>query len=923
MSFSWKEIERKAAQFSEEWAGVAYEKGESQTFYNEFFGIFNIKRRSVARFEEHVRKLDNKSGFVDLLWPKVLIVEHKSLGANLPSAANQAGDYFDALPEDMKPRYQMVCDFQRFSLLDRDTGQTVGFDLPDLHKNLRSFAFILGKQNSKHRVQEHLNVKAAELIAKIHRDLNSSGYSEKDLEFFLNQLVFCLFADNTSIFQPRGLFFDLVDSRTAPNGSDLGQMLIHLFQVLDTPVERRQKNLDLDLAEFPYINGGLFAERISIPSLNSTVRADVLAACAFDWSEVSPAIFGSLFQSVMTAKECRNIGAFATSEENIRKVLDDLVLTSLRNQLDALRCPGARRVERLNAFRKKLSEMNFLDPACGCGNFLVVAYRELRQIELEVLCELDHLGALEGEAAKRSMVDVDQLFGIELRSYSARIAVTALWMTDHIANNSLSSTLKTDFYRVPLTKSPNITIADALSLEWQTLLPFGECTCLFGNPPYKGPKNQNDQERKQVRELAALGGSGGTLDYACGWIIKAAEYAMVGVRVGLVVINSVVQGEQVGQLWPVLFERFSLEIEFAHQPFQWYSDNCGKPQVQVVILGLVRQSDAPNSRRLYEYETAKSAPSLVDCQRISPYLIVADQLDDAHAVVKEVSRPLNGFPRLKTGTKPIDGGYYILSEPERARLIAAEPGAESLIRPFVGTEEFLHCKTRYILVLPDVSANHLKSLPLIKKIIRKVIAYRKAEIPTKGGKAPLKNPNDLYRTPTRFHITVLPTQPFLVIPEVSSERRKYVPIGWLEPPTVPSNLVKVIEGGTRSHFALLTSAMHMAWLHSIGGHLEGRNRYSIDVVYNTFPVPKKLDTKRLVRAANAVLKARDVEAKKGNSLADMYDAELMPSALRKAHDDLDREVDRQYLGRGAKNNQERIIHLLNRYSNLPPQTSSC
>lgn len=917
MSFSWKEIERRASKFSEDWEGAAYEKGESQTFYNEFFGIFNIKRRSVARFEEHVRKLDNKSGFIDLLWPKVLIVEHKSLGADLKGAAGQAGAYFDALPEEIKPRYQMVCDFQRFSLLDRDTGEADEFNLPDLHKHIRSFAFILGKQNPKHRSQEHLNLKAADLIAKIHHDLTESGYSEKDLEFFLTQLVFCLFADNTSIFQPRGLFFDLVESRSNPDGANLGQLLAHLFQVLNTPIVKRQRGLDPDLAGFPYINGGLFAERISIPSLNAAVRADVLAACGFDWSEVSPAIFGSLFQAVMTEEERRDIGGFATSDENIGKVLDDLFLTALRGELEELRHPGARKIERLKAFRKKLSGMKFFDPACGCGNFLAVAYRELRQIELEVLSELYRLGALKDEASKSSIVDVDQFFGIEIRSYSARIAATAMWMTDHIANNALSLALKADFHRVPLLKSPNIVVDDALSLDWKTLLPLGACSCLFGNPPYKGPKVQSVTERKQVRELAALGGSGGTLDYACGWIIKAAEYGQAGARVGLVVINSVVQGEQVGQLWPLLLERFTLEIEFAHQSFQWYSESRGRnAQVQVVILGLISRSKAPESRRLYLYETAKSAPTAVNCRSISPYLIVGDNLDNPHVVVKEISRPLNGLPQLKTGTKPIDGGYYILSESERDRLVADEPSAERFVRPFIGTDEFLHGKRRYILVLCDASAKDLRALPRVKEIISKVVAYRKAQIPNKAGKRRLEKPNDLYRKPTGFHITVLPIQPFLVIPEVSSERRKYVPIGWLEPPTVPSNLVKVIEGGTRIQFALLTSAMHNAWLKSIGGHLEGRNRYSIDVVYNTFPVPESLDFIKLERAANAVLEARVVEGQKGSSLADMYDADLMPSGLRKAHENLDKEVDRQYLGRVARNDQERVLNLLNRYNSL-------
>lgn len=920
MPFSWKEIERRAIAFSKDWAGETYEKGESQSFYNDFFDIFGIKRRSVARFEEHVRKLDKKPGFIDLLWPKVLIVEHKSLGGDLGGAAGQAGDYFDALPEDVKPRFQLVCDFQQFSLLDRDAGDTVEFKLPDLHKHVRSFAFILGKQNPKHRVQEHLNLAAAELIAKIHRNLATSGYPKKDMEFFLTQLVFCLFADNTGIFQPRGLFVDLIESRTNPDGSDLGTLLSHLFQVLDIPVEKRQKTLDPDLAEFPYVDGGLFAERVSIPSLNAAVRKDLLIACGFDWSEMSPAIFGSLFQSVLTAEERRDIGGFATSEKNIMKVVDDLFLTALRRGFDELLLPGARRIEKLKAFRRRLSELKFLDPACGCGNFLAVAYREIRKLELEALVALDRLGELKDERAKRSVVDVDQFFGIENRSYSARIAETAMWMTDHIANNELSLALNVDFHRVPLAKSAKIIVEDALDIDWSSVIPPDACSYVLGNPPYKGPKQQNEAERRQIRKIARLGASGGTLDYACGWIITAAKYAEAGVRVGLVTTNSVVQGEQTGQLWPVLYDRFSLEIVFAHQPFQWHSESRGRSQVQVVITGLVRKTDAAVKKRLYQYATATAEPVIAECDSISPYLIVGDNLVDPHIVVRKATSPVNGLRELKTGAKPIDGGYYILSESEKRELVREEPGAAKFIRPFIGTDEFLYGELRYILVLCGASPIELKALPKVMGLVRKVSEYRKAQICSKDGKRQPKKPTQEKRPPTLFHFPTkledFPQRPFLIVPEVTSERRKYVPIGWLEPPTIPSNLVKYLENATLYEFALLTSAMHMAWLKSIGGHLEGRNRYSIGVVYNTFPIAEGLDTERLSRAAQAVLDAREEEARKGCTLAAMYDKYLMPAALRRAHEALDNEVDRQYLGKVADNDQVRVVNLLNRYHAL-------
>ncbi|WP_338669326.1 DNA methyltransferase [Pseudodesulfovibrio methanolicus] len=916
MHTSWKEVEKRAVEFSKTWEGAFYEKGECQTFYNDFFEVFGIKRRSVARFEEHVRRIDNRSGFIDLLWPKRLIVEHKSRGGSLEDAADQAGDYFDALAEEVKPRYQLVCDFQRFSLIDRDTGGKVEFDLPDLHKNLRSFSFMLGLQAPKHRVSKHLNVQAAQCIGKIQDALSKAEYAKRDQEILLTRIVFCLFADNTGIFQPRGVFVDYIESRSKPDGSDLGMLLAFLFQVLDTPLASRQRGLDPELTEFPFINGGMFSERITIPTLSREVRDSLLDACEFDWSEVSPAIFGSLYQAVLSNEQCGDLAAFATSEKNIKKVIDELFLNDLQQEFKKMSLHGVSREESLFTFLSKLVGMTFFDPACGCGNFLAVAYRELRRLELAVLLELNRLGKLQVES-KVSQLDVDQFYGIEVNSYSARIASTAMWMTDHIANNELSQSLGVDFIRVPLVKKPHIAIADALSVNWESIIPIVSCSYLFSNPPYKGSKKQSREERVKVREIADLGGAGGTLDYACGWILKAADYARGGVGVGLVTTNSVVQGEQVAQLWPLLFEKYSLELNFAHQTFQWSTESRGRrARVQVVVIGLVPKSRNHLSCRLFQYATAESDPTLVECNKISPYLIVGDELNSPYVTVKKVNNPINGLPKLRTGTKPIDGGYYILDSEERRVLIDREPLAKQYIRPFVGTTEFLEGIERYILVLQDASAKDVKSMRTVKSLIERVVKYRKAEIMNKSGTRKLKAVNELYSRPTAFHITTLPECPFLVLPEVTSENRHYLPIGWLEPPVIPSNLVKIGEDATLEQFALLTSAMHLAWLQGVGGHLEGRNRYSIGIVYNNFPIPDKYDSEKLQKLAKSVLKARDEEAGRGGTLEMMYDVLSMPSKLRAAHAALDNEVDKLYLGKVAKNDHERLVNLLNRYSEM-------
>ena len=916
MPLSWNDIKLNAMRFSEEWLGESYERGEAQTFYNEFFGVFGVTRRSVARFEEHVRLkgLGLQWGFIDLLWPGVLIVEHKSLGGDLERAAQEAGAYFDGLSEEDKPRYQLVCDFETFSLLDRDSGQKVEFSLVDLHKHIERFAFILGKEPPKLRPRVHLNQKAAALIAGVHKDLRDTKFPSKDLESFLTRLVYCLFADSTGIFEPRGRFADLIESRSNPNGSDLGRLLHELFQILDTRVADRQAGLDPELLAFPYINGNLFGGAARVPGLNKKLRTDILAACEFNWSEVSPAIFGELFQSILSREERRDAGAFSTSEQNILKVVEDLFLRDLREELDELCQAGTRRRAPLEAFRQKLSKLTFFDPACGCGNFLVIAYRELRKLELAVLQTLDEIGALESDGSKMPLVDVDQFYGIERYSYSARIAEAAMWMTDHIANNELSLRLKVDCQRVPLLKTPHIASAvDALKLDWKTVIAPDVCSFILGNPPYKGAKQQTEAERERLRSIAELGGSGGTLDLVCGWILKAAEYAEAGTRIGLVTVNSVVQGEQVGQLWPILFDRYSLELEFAHQSFKWRSTRRGDSQVQVIVLGLVHKHLIRPSRRLYRYQTAESDPDVVLCEVISPYLIVGDDLTDPHVTVKETSTPKNGLPRLQIGTKPIDGGYYILSEEERQQLVRKEPATLEYIRPFLGGSEFLKDELRYILVLHDVSSRKLRSMPHTMALVKKVTDYRKAMIKQKGGGKKLTKPNELWQKPTHFHVTKIPTKPFLVIPEVTSERREYMPIGWIDPPTVPSNLVKYTEEATLSQFALLTSAMHMTWLRIVGGRLEGRTRYSIHVVYNTFPVIPNLDRTRLEPLARNVLEAREEARSAGNSLEDMYRRGVMPDALKRAHAALDREVDRQYLGHVAQDDQERIVVLLNSY----------
>ena len=917
MRLSWNEVRVRATMFAGEWGNAVRETSETQSFYNAFFRVFGVERRSVARYEEHVAKLDNSSGFIDLFWPGVLIVEQKSAGRSLGKAYDQAGEYFDSLPERDKPRYILVSDFRTFELHDLDERSEVRFDLKGLPAHVESFGFILGVQKRTFRDQDPANIKAAELVGRLHDELDGAGYRGHDLERFLVRIVFCLFADDTGIFEPRDIFLEFIEVRTSEDGADLGPWLAQVFQVLDTPEDERSPALDEDLARFPYVNGDLFREPLRIPSFNASMREALLDVCRFDWSNISPAIFGALFQSVMEPAERRAQGAHYTTEKNILKVIEPLFMDDLRAEFARLKSrKDSRRRADLLRFQEKLGRLRFFDPACGCGNFLIIAYRELRMLELEVIREIrtaaGTLGQDELDAATLSLINVDQFYGIELSEFPARIAETAMWMMDHIMNNRLSLEFGQTYARIPLQTSPHIRQGDALEMDWCDLLLSEECSYVFGNPPFVGAKFQTAEQRVQVRRIAALGKTGGTLDYVAAWFIKAGDYVQAScARIGFVATNSITQGEQVAQLWPVLFDRCKLEIAFAHHTFAWGSDARGKAHVHVAILGLDQRDRARAEKRMFTYPDMKGEPEETRHTVLSPYLFDASRLNDPHLAVRSESRPINGMRKLIIGSKPIDGGHYIFNAKDRENLLAEEPGTAPYLRPFVGAREYLQGGERWILALHEAPPDALAALPLVRELITAVRAYRQA--------SKSKPTNKLAETPTLYHVNVLPTTPFLVIPEVSSERREYVPIGWLEPPTIPSNLVRVLENASLADFALLTSAMHMAWLRHIGGRLESRYRYSIGLVYNTFPTPPRFsssdpDSPRLAALAQAVLDAR--AAWPNSTLSNLYDPNLMPANLRRAHQSLDRAVDRLYRRTPFNSERARIEHLFMLYEKM-------
>lgn len=920
MRLDWSEVRARAAAFSERFKDARYEKGETQTFYNEFFACFGVDRRQVATYELRVRSLAaDKQGFIDLFMPGTLLVEQKSAGRDLGRAQAQALDYYDWLPEGQRPRYILTCDFQRWHLVDLETRQEWRFGLADLKHHIDAFAFIVGVQTRQFRNQKPVNPKASQLLGQLHERLADTGYDGHKLQLLLVRLLFILFADDTGIW-PKDQFLVALERGTSADGRDLGRWLAELFQVLNTPEHRRVTGLDPDLAAFPYINGRLFEEPIPNAVFSNALRDILLEASAFNWGSVSPAIFGSLFESVIDKVTRRAQGAHYTPEEAIQKVLGPLFLDDLWAEFKALEArKDGGRSRALEAFHDRLASLTFLDPACGAGNFLVVAYRELRELERELLKALHppEKRQLVLDVALLSKLNVDQFHGLEIDEFPSQIAQVALWMTDHIANVNLGEDFGRPYARVPLVTAPNIRHADALETDWNDLLPAARCSYVLGNPPFVGQSYQSPAQRTQMRMLMKrYGRSAGSLDYVGAWFLKAAAYAngsggATPPRIGFVSTNSICQGEQVAQLWPLLFDRHRMEISFAHRTFVW----PGKAAVHCVIVGLITSDVIGVPKRLFNYIDGKGDGVETRPDAITAYLFGSDT-SLSRRVVEESRVPLSAPSIMRMGSKIVDGGYYIFNAVQRAALIAAEPAATDLFVPLIGSKEFIQGRKRWMLDLKDVPPATLRSMPLIQARIRAVREFR-----SKSTKEATRRLADV---PLLFEVETRPQKRFLVVPEVSSERRSYIPLDWVEAPAIPTNLVQTVEGATTYDFAILTSAMHMAWLRHIGGRLKSDYRYSIGLVYNTFPWPDPTPAQRakVEALAQAVLDARALPKNAASTLADLYDPDTMPAELRKAHRDLDAAVDRLYAPAGFADDRARVEHLFRRYEALVMPTTA-
>jgi hypothetical protein len=913
MPLSWNEIRHRAIAFSKEWTGVKRERAEKQTFWNEFFNVFEIRRRVVASFEEPVKNISGDYGYIDLFWRGVVLVEHKSFGKDLGKAESQAFRYLQDLAREGReneiPRYVIVSDFARIALHDLEPEDprhlplfdnrrvaTLEFPLADFHKWIHAFAFIPGYKQHKFEEQDPINIRAVEIMGRLHDALEVGGYSGHQLERFLVRILFCLFAEDTGIFEREAFRLYLVN-RTAEDGSDLGLHLAHLFEVLNTPPDKRQKNLDETLAAFPYVNGELFAENLRFADFNRDMRNALLACTHFDWSRISPAIFGSLFQSVMDPKERRQIGGHYTNERDILKLIRSLFLDDLRAEFERAKSSKAE----LKRFHQKLARLRFLDPACGCGNFLVITYRELRLLEIEVLKAT--VKQREFDIQRLSLVDVDAFYGIEISEWPVRIAEVAMWLMDHQMNNQPSETFGEYFARLPLKKSPTIVCGNALRLDWKKILPPDRCSYVLGNPPFVGKKEQNEEQKADMDAVFRDVKSAGVLDFVCCWYLKASAYIQgTRTRCAFVSTNSITQGEQVGVLWTELFGRYRIKIQFAHRTFPWQSEARGKAHVHVVIIGF--GSYNITNKYIFDYPEGSQMPAKESVANIGPYLTNA-----ADIVVAKRGKPLCAVPPMVFGTKLVDDGHFVLNSDERDALLHECPDVEPFLRTFIGGEEFLNGSERWVIWLKNAPPALVRNCCSLRERIERVRQFRLA-----SKKAPTV---ELGKTPSAVGEDRQPDEDYLLFPKVSSERRRYVPLGFLPASVVANGSSLIVPGANLYHFGVLSSEMHMAWMRQVAGRLESRYQYSGTIVYNTFSWPEAPSAKRraaVEAAAQGVLDAR--KKFPDATLADLYDPLAMPKDLVKAHADLDRAVDLCYRPQPFQNDRQRVEHLFALYEKL-------
>ena len=904
-------IRTNLSQFLVDWRDCAGdERQEAQQFVRDLLGCFGIVDRKAALYEKRAeRSSTGRQGYIDALIPGTLLIEMKSVGKRLDQAEQQALDYIHDLSDAESPQYVLTCDFQRFRLLDmsaQHSTDTLEFGLEELPEHAEALSFLAGYRSRAFGSfnEERASVEAAKKMAELYEALEGSGYSDHEASVFLVRVLFALFADDSGVWE-RDLFRDFIENRTHDDGSDLGAQLIFLFQILNQPLERRSSELDEALQRFPYVNGGVFTEPLTIPSFSRTMREKLLNACGLNWAEISPAIFGSLFQSVKSAKARRELGEHYTTETNIKKALDPLILDELNEEY----ARAKDQPKKLKALLKRLSAVRIFDPACGSGNFLIVAYRELRQLELNVLLRLRELGDSSAEQTifferEHISVQLHHIRGIEIEEWPARIAQTALRLVDHQANMEMQKMLGKAPETLPLDTVEVIAVGNSLRMDWHEVLPPTADTVVVGNPPFIG---QYLKSVDQTADMKYVWGKeySGYLDYVTGWYKKAIDYFAdveggAG-RFAFVSTNSIAQGQPVPALFGPVF-RAGWRIRFAHQTFPWTSEAPEAAHVHCVIIGFDR---AKRPKPLL-YTTVPDTPLPVqnEARLINGYLI-----DGPNVLVEKRMKPLSPllYP-ARFGSKPTDGGHLIVSQEAYAE-VAADAAAAKYLRPFMMGKELIHNIPRWCLWMEDLNPQDITQSAILRERLEKVRAMRAA-----SKKRPTQ---ELAATPHLFDERHQPDTRYVGIPAVFSEHRPYATVQYLEPEIISGNKIYTCVDPDGFAFAIFSSSMFLVWQKAIGGRLESRPNFSNTVVWNTLPLPQVADSLRqkIIDAGQQVLAARAKHPER--SLADHYNRYAMDPELLRAHQALDKQVDRAFgATKPLRDSDQRLALLFENYQHM-------
>jgi type I restriction-modification system DNA methylase subunit len=907
------EVRRRLQLFAKEHANDRLEKQYAQQFMRDFYACFGLSKSSASMFEKKVIKFGSKAvRFIDSFIPGVLLVEQKTTGEDLHKAYEQALDYALAITNEFeKPRYILICDFQTFHLYDLHnlSNEPLICKLEDISKRADWFMFLVDKRVIAYSEELPVNRKAVEQIAKLHDALLKANYTGRDLESFLTRLLFCLFADDTGIFGEDGQFRKLVE-RTKEDGSDLGTAITMLFQVLNTPHSKRQTTLDERLKAFEYVNGALFEEQIQIPSFDFDLRTILVKCAELDWSGISPAIFGAMFQSVLESSPTdtahrtetrRELGAHYTSERNILKLIQPLFLDELHKEFEqAITKP------KLQALYDKLHTLKFFDPACGCGNFLVIAYRELRRIENDVIAKLffkeEQGGLLDVKGFCK--VSIEQFYGIEIDEAAVHIARVAMYITDHQLNLESGAKFGETRATVPLIATPHIHQANALRRDWNSVVEAEDCNYVLGNPPFIGYSVQTKEQKEDLDLVFGHIQGAGVLDYVCAWYAKAASYIDGNEKIecAFVSTNSITQGEQPAVLWKELL-RHNIVINFAHRTFKWNNEGRGVAAVHCVIIGFAKFSR--KVKELFTYDEINGIAQKNVVNQINAYLVDATNI----LLDKNKSHISQSAPSMFRGSQPTDGGHLLLDDYEKEQLIKIEPIAEKYINKFLMGEEFINGISRWCLWLTDIKPETLRSMPEVRKRLELVKQMRLASTKEATQK--------LATTPYLFGEIKQPKSRYLALPIVSSERREYIPIAYLEPDVISGNKLFCVPNAALSDFAIMTSSMHMAWMRAVCGRMKSDYSYSNSIVYNNFVWTgdlTDLQVKKITDTAQAILDARSLYL--SATLADLYDPLTMPVELAKAHQANNQAVDEAYGYKGGDDDASRVSFLFKRYEEL-------